>query len=69
MDKMKTIFVEMPLVTVISLIVKNTEMEEQDVMQLSLTEIEELQKMITAKLRTAYELEQKVNRFYKRNKR
>lgn len=59
----------MPLATIISLIVKNTEMEEQDIMQLSLEEIEELQEMTSAKLRTAFELKQKVNKFYRRNKR
>jgi hypothetical protein len=60
---------KMPLATIISLIVKNTELEEQDIMQLSLKEIEELQEMTSAKLRTAFELEQKVKKFYKENKK
>ena len=60
---------KMPLATIINLIVKNTEMEEQDIMQLSLTEIEELREMTSAKLRTAFELEQKVKKFYRENKK
>lgn len=60
---------KMPLATIINLIVENTEMEEQDIMQLSLTEIEELREMTSAKLRTAFELEQKVKKFYRENKK
>ena len=51
---------KMSLAHIITMIKENTELEEQEIMMLSLNEIDELREHISAKLRTAFELEEKV---------
>lgn len=60
MNVKRTVKNSMTLAHTIAVIVKNTELTEQEIMMLSLDEIIELRELISAKLRTAFELERKI---------
>lgn len=59
MNVKRTVKNSMTLAHTIAMIVENTELTEQEIMMLSLDEIIELRELISAKLRTAFELEKK----------
>lgn len=54
---------KLPLAHIFEMITSNTELTEQDLMQMTLEEIEDLKECVSASLRIKFELEQKIKKF------